>query len=93
MEKKLIQAAKKAKYKSIKRKENKQKALEYFGCKCARCGIVSEHICIYDFHHKDPNEKEFRLNNSLDYSWEKLIIELNKCELLCANCHRIEHNK
>lgn len=47
-----------------------------------------------EFHHINPDEKEFQIdmrhfsNNSL----EKLQTELDKCILLCANCHREEHN-
>ena len=46
-----------------------------------------------DFHHKDPKEKDFNIGDFLrdkpfNKSAEK---ELDKCMLLCANCHREEH--
>ena len=44
-----------------------------------------------EFHHLDPNEKEIppaKLNN---YSFENAKEELDKCVLLCANCHREVH--
>lgn len=48
--------------------------------------------CVYDFHHINREEKDKNIstliNLSLDAFWE----EINKCELLCANCHRMEHN-
>jgi hypothetical protein len=42
------------------------------------------------FHHQDPSEKEFAVNQILDRSWEVLRAEQAKCELLCFNCHREE---
>jgi hypothetical protein len=41
------------------------------------------------FHHRDPNEKCFELNlsNLWSKSWETILKEYKKCDLLCANCH------
>jgi len=45
-----------------------------------------------DFHHIDPKEKEFGLSvKRLTRSWEKMKKELDKCVLICANCHREVH--
>ena len=71
---------------------HKQKAVEYLGGHCAHCKGVFP-LAVYDFHHVNPNEKEGLLSKILWYSWTKIQIELDKCILLCANCHRIEHNK
>ena len=47
-----------------------------------------------EFHHKDPNAKEFILSNVKSHKFnETIILELNKCMLLCANCHRELHGK
>ncbi|OOR66058.1 hypothetical protein [Bacillus mycoides] len=65
------------------------------GGKCIKCGL--EHggmnTPAFDFHHVDPNSKNFNVNmNSINhYSLSKLEEEVNKCELICANCHRIHH--
>lgn len=77
--------------KKNKRKENKQKAVDYKGGCCKRCGIVSTCLDIYDFHHVNPNEKEDSLNRLMNSSWEYIVTELDKCDLLCSNCHKITH--
>jgi predicted HNH restriction endonuclease len=45
-----------------------------------------------DFHHRDPKQKSFGLSvRGLTRSWEKIQKELDKCILVCANCHREIH--
>lgn len=44
-----------------------------------------------DFHHRDPSEKEFDWNKLRKRSWESIAFELDKCDLLCSNCHRESH--
>lgn len=67
----------------------KIKAIEYLGGICAECG-KSFHPSLYDFHHpnydKDVDWAKIRLR-----SWDKIKIELDKCELLCCMCHRFKH--
>ena len=70
----------------------KQRMFEYLGGECKHCG-VKEPLCIFDFHHTDPKEKEFTLNQKKSLSFDKIKLELDKCVVLCANCHRIEHSK
>jgi len=69
----------------------KLKAVNYLGGKCAVCGYDS---CIeaLEFHHINPEEKEFAISGKFNISWEKLKSELDKCQLLCANCHRELHS-
>lgn len=73
-------------------KERKIKAIEYKGGKCVDCNIIypSE---VYQFHHLDPSKKEFAWNKGRLRNWESIKIELDKCILLCANCHTIRHSK
>lgn len=71
---------------------NKAKAIEYLGGACQKCGGIF-HMSVYDFHHRDPSEKEFEPCRLKFYSWGKLKIELDKCDLLCSNCHREIHYK
>lgn len=73
-------------------KNLKQKMFEYLGGECKVCGI-KEPLCIFDFHHIDPGTKDFSLNEKKSLSFDKIKSELDKCIILCANCHRIEHSK
>ena len=73
------------------RKENKLWAVEFLGGACSRCKGSFPLPC-YDFHHKDPKEKDNFPCRLLQGSREKLRAEIEKCELVCANCHRIIHH-
>jgi hypothetical protein len=69
----------------------KRRCIEFLGGKCSVCGLKTEFISVYDFHHKNPDEKEKGVRNLLGCVWEKIEKELIKCILVCANCHRIIH--
>ena len=56
---------------------------------CIDCGIKSNNYCIYDFHHVEDN-KEFAISKT-SKSFDSIKKELDKCILLCSNCHRIRH--
>lgn len=76
-----------------RRKELRIKAIEFLGGRCSICGY-SKCSNALEIHHKDPNLKEFGLSSrGLTRSWEKIELELRKCTLLCANCHREIHSK
>ena len=71
----------------------KQWALEYKGSKCEKCGYnkCSEAL---EFQHKNPEEKDFNLSDrNLILDWQEIKKELDKCILVCANCHREIHAK
>ena len=59
--------------------------------KCSRCGNTDYRVL--EFHHRKPEDKKFSIVQSVHnrYSLSSLIKEIAKCELLCSNCHRIEH--
>ncbi len=71
----------------------KLKAANELGGKCELCG--EEKIWLLCFHHKDPNEKEDDINilKSSKVRFTDLMHEVNKCQLLCQNCHREVHKK
>ena len=72
-------------------KAMKKKAVELKGGKCIRCGY-DKCIDALEFHHVDPSTKDFKMaNTGAAPSFEKYLEEVNKCILLCANCHREEH--
>ena len=74
-----------------RRKKLKQLAAEYKGGGCCVCGY-NRCLEALDFHHIDPNEKEFGIAASgIIVSWERVKKEIEKCVLLCANCHREFH--
>jgi hypothetical protein len=74
-----------------RRQKIKQMAVEYKGGKCSICGY-GRCITALEFHHLDPNEKDFGVaKNGASRSWEKTKIELDKCIMVCANCHREIH--
>ena len=69
----------------------KEKAIEYKHGKCCICGY-SKCKDALEFHHIDPNTKEFGIGEKgYTRSWEKVKNELDKCVLLCSNCHREVH--
>ncbi len=75
-----------------RRIKNKADALQYKGEKCQICGYDKCKQAL-EFHHLDPNTKEILISNNWDKSLELLKSELDKCILVCANCHREIHYK
>lgn len=75
---------------SKRRRVLKLKAIEYKGGVCAHCGKTYPPE-VFDFHHRDPSQKDFGISHGHCRSWDKNKSELDKCDMLCANCHRIEH--
>lgn len=80
-------------YQKLRGLKRKFELIEQRGGCCERCGY-NKNIAGFDFHHKDPTQKEFKLDiRKLSNSSMKVLMkEVDKCELLCANCHREEHN-
>ena len=74
---------------ATKRQEEQKKWLYSLKTQCLICG-ETEPVCL-DFHHKDPNEKDFTISKHVSRSKENLLMEINKCVCLCANCHRKVH--
>lgn len=74
-----------------RRRKIKELAVEYKGGKCERCGY-NKYIGALEFHHLDPHKKDFSLSHKGHCrSWEAVKKELDKCVLVCANCHREIH--
>lgn len=71
-------------------RSNKIRAVEYMGGECGICGEAYP-ACVFDFHHIEPDKKEIKLARLLKFSWAKVMTELDKCIMLCANCHRLVH--
>ena len=76
-----------------KRHRIKEQLVEYKGGKCEICGY-NKCLNALDFHHRNPEEKEYALNTAnYNKSFEKLKKEVDKCILVCANCHREIHEE
>ena len=70
-----------------RRRKLKTLAIEYKGGKCQICGYKKFQGAL-DLHHVD-GIKEFGIaDKGYTRSWEKVRAELDKCILVCANCHR-----
>lgn len=72
----------------------KHKLIQYKGGKCQKCGYDKCEGAL-QFHHRDPKEKEFTLSqvnlNNTNFSIDIMYKEVDKCDLLCANCHAEIH--
>ena len=77
---------------NLERQRNtKSLAVEYKGGKCSICGY-SKSMAALEFHHINPNEKDKDYFNMRGGLSPNLKTELDKCVLLCANCHREIHH-
>jgi hypothetical protein len=82
------------KYCADRWKQKKKDMVEYKGGLCLDCGVESTdaNYVIFDFHHLDPNEKDADWKKIRQMSKIKQKLELDKCVLLCSNCHRLRHS-
>lgn len=71
----------------------KERNLEYIkqrkACGCAKCG--EKRFYVLDFHHLDKKQKNDTINNLRTCSLDTLSQEIDKCIVLCSNCHREFH--
>lgn len=70
--------------------ENNSFILEYLKTRsCVDCGLKD--VRVLEFHHKNPMDKKYSIGRMRDKSRELIEQEINKCDVVCANCHRIRH--
>lgn len=78
-----------------KLKLNLRKLLfEYLSDKsCVICGITDYRVLEFD--HINPLSKSFSISQGVHgiLSWTKILAEIEKCQILCANCHKIKTSK
>ena len=67
----------------------KQRLIDYKGGKCQVCGY-NRCINALEFHHINPKEKDFTISGGTK-SFNTLKLEVDKCILVCSNCHREIH--
>lgn len=58
------------------------------------CECGEDHVACLEFHHLDSAEKELEISQAPSYGWSKkrILKEIEKCKVLCANCHRKLHH-
>lgn len=82
-----------ASYKSKAKPRIKSECVKYKGGVCEKCQQIYPDVC-YDFHHRDPLQKEFTISNRKTCRFSDIIKkELDKCMILCSNCHRLVHEE
>lgn len=73
----------------------KRRCLAYLGNKCSHCG--RNDIDVLTFHHRDPKTKLYNIAEWVagvrKCTWEEVTEELDKCEILCLNCHKLVHSE
>lgn len=74
-------------------KENQQHLLQYLSDKqCVDCS--DNRPVVLQFDHRDPEQKEYQISRMLrSYKWETILKEIDKCDIVCANCHAIRTAK
>lgn len=74
------------------RQRLKEKSIVYKGGSCEKCGYDRCNSAL-EFHHINPKEKDFGIGAYSVLSWDKIKKELDKCIMVCANCHREIHEE
>jgi hypothetical protein len=59
---------------------------------CGDCGGIFPPECM-DFDHRDPSKKKFTIGSSIKIGLKHILDEIDKCDIVCANCHRLRTNK
>lgn len=79
----------------LKSNKNRLKFAQWFDDfkKTLKCKICAEdRFWVLDFHHRDSSTKDYNISTLRQWgSKEKLLRELEKCDVLCSNCHRDYH--
>jgi predicted HNH restriction endonuclease len=74
-----------------RRKKIREMAVAHKGGQCQLCGY-DRCLAALEFHHPDPAKKDFSISaDGSTRSWTRVRQEIEKCVLLCANCHREVH--
>ena len=74
-----------------RRRKVRRMAVQYKGGQCSRCGY-DKCVEALEFHHLDSSRKDFGISEKgYTRSWARVREELEKCILVCANCHRELH--
>lgn len=74
-------------------KEQREKLFNYLKeHPCVDCGLTNP--IVLEFDHKNSSEKEYNVSKMIgNFGWPKIVKEINKCDVRCANCHRLRTAK
>lgn len=75
---------------TVLRKRRKKQFVDLLGGRCSKCGY-DKCLSALEFHHTDEDAKSFGINRGMTMTLEKIKEELDKCILLCSNCHAEHH--
>lgn len=76
-------------YSRARHKQNAERISEYkLSRGCADCGY-KDHPAALEFDHLPQHTKSFNISKKTSYDWDSLQAEIDKCEVVCANCHAI----
>lgn len=70
--------------------QRRLRAVMELGGKCQVCSF-DKYPCSLDLHHRDSKAKAPNFRSMRGWSWERILVELQKCVLLCKNCHAAHH--
>lgn len=73
-------------YQMVRKEEMQKKAIEYLGSKCSLCGY-NRCTAALEFH----GEEDVLISKIYNWSWERVAKGLDKCDLVCCNCHKELH--
>ena len=78
------------------KKERRKMTREWFDAEILtglRCKCGEDHWACLEFHHRDPKEKDMHVSylRRGTYSKKRILKEIEKCDVMCANCHRKLH--
>jgi hypothetical protein len=76
-------------YQKKTRKQVKAELIADRGGRCEDCGYATAATAL-EFHHRDAATKAFQISSG-GLARDRLWAEASKCDLLCANCHRLRH--
>ena len=71
-------------------KDIRLKAIQHLGGACSKCGY-QRYCGALDIHHVDASRKDTNFRNMRGWSWPRVLLEIERCVLLCKNCHAELH--
>ncbi len=84
----MVQRFNRKKYYQLIQQHNTKRLIELRKNPCTDCGKTFDPV-VMEFDHRDPRTKTGDISALTMATWERIQKELDKCDLVCANCHNI----